>query len=70
MTSDPDPESLAAALLRLLDDGDLRERISRAALQAARVYSPELYLARLTAAYDHARRTAASNPAAGRRGPA
>jgi glycosyltransferase involved in cell wall biosynthesis len=70
MTSDADPESLAAALLRLLDDGDLRERIRRAALEAARAYPPELYLARLTAAYDHARRAAVSNPAVGRRGPA
>jgi glycosyltransferase involved in cell wall biosynthesis len=50
------PEALAAALLRMLADDDLREQTRRAGLQAASEYPPERYLAVLTAAYEAASR--------------
>ena len=54
VTCDATPASMAAALLRMLDDRDLRERTRRAGLAAAAAYPPSRYLARLTAAYHHA----------------
>ena len=43
----PEPEAFAAAICRLLDDRDLRERLARgAAERAAARYSREVYLAR------------------------
>jgi glycosyltransferase involved in cell wall biosynthesis len=61
VTCAAEPAALAAGLLRMLDDGDLRERTRAAGLAAQRAYSPARYLALLTAAYDHAR--AAAGPA-------
>lgn len=55
VTCDATPDALAAALLRMLDDGELRERTRQAGLEAAGSYPPERYLSLLTAAYDRAR---------------
>ena len=54
VTCDATPASMATALLRMLDDRDLRERTRRAGLAAAAAYPPSRHLARLTAAYHHA----------------
>jgi glycosyltransferase involved in cell wall biosynthesis len=51
MTCAATPASMAAALLRMLDDRDLRERTRQAGLAAAAAYPPERYLARLEDAY-------------------
>jgi glycosyltransferase involved in cell wall biosynthesis len=51
MTCAPTPSALAAALLRMLGDGDLRQRTVRAGRVAAAANSPERYLAALEAAY-------------------
>jgi glycosyltransferase involved in cell wall biosynthesis len=53
------PDDFAGALVRMLTDGDLRERTRLAGLRAAAAYPPERFLALLTAAYDDARRTRA-----------
>jgi glycosyltransferase involved in cell wall biosynthesis len=55
VTCAAEPAALAAGLLRMLGDRDLRARTRAAGLAAQRAYSPERYLALLTAAYDHAR---------------
>jgi 1,2-diacylglycerol 3-alpha-glucosyltransferase len=54
VTCPPAPAAMAAAMLRLLDDGGLRERTIRAGRAAATANSPERYLSRLTAAYRRA----------------
>jgi glycosyltransferase involved in cell wall biosynthesis len=46
-----EPESLAAALFRMLTDVDLRERTRRAGLRATAEYPPSRHLALLNAAY-------------------
>ncbi|HET6529080.1 MAG TPA: glycosyltransferase [Actinoplanes sp.] len=51
VTCAPTPAALAAALLRMLGDGDLRERTVRAGRAAAVANSPERYLTALAAAY-------------------
>jgi glycosyltransferase involved in cell wall biosynthesis len=48
------PESLAAALSRMLTDAGLSERTRREGLRAAAEYSPSRFLSLLTAAYDAA----------------
>ena len=54
VTCDATPDALAEALLRMLDDGELRERTRQAGLDAAGGYPPERYLSLLTAAYARA----------------
>jgi glycosyltransferase involved in cell wall biosynthesis len=61
VTCEPEPAALAATLLRMLDDVDLRARTRAAGLAAQRAYSPERYLSLLTAAYARARAEAASD---------
>jgi hypothetical protein len=46
---------LATALLRVLDDAELRENVVRAGRAAVLSYPPERYLADLLAAYREAR---------------
>jgi glycosyltransferase involved in cell wall biosynthesis len=65
VTCDAEPAALAAALLRMLDDADLRAHTRAAGLAAQRAYSPERYLSLLAAAYGRARAEMASQrPAA------
>jgi glycosyltransferase involved in cell wall biosynthesis len=54
VTCAAEPDALAAALLRMLGDPDLRERTRAAGLAAQRAYSPDRYLSLLTAAYARA----------------
>jgi 1,2-diacylglycerol 3-alpha-glucosyltransferase len=51
-TCDPSPDALAAALLRMLDDGTLRARVIRDGLAAAAAYTPAVFLNRLEAIYE------------------
>jgi glycosyltransferase involved in cell wall biosynthesis len=55
------PDEFAAALIRMLTDGELWECTRLAGLRAARAYPPERFLSLLTAAYSDAQR---SRPAA------
>lgn len=57
VTCAPRPAALAGALVDMLTDGGLRERTSRAGLEAAGVYSGERFLALLSEAYEAARRS-------------
>ncbi|MGK5685178.1 glycosyltransferase [Actinoplanes sp. URMC 104] len=50
-TCDPTPRAFAAALLRLLDDDDLRKRVIEDGLAATAAYPPSLYLERLLSLY-------------------
>lgn len=56
MTCGASPDAFAGALIRMLTDGELRERTRRAGVRAARAYPTERFLSLLTAAYDDARR--------------
>jgi 1,2-diacylglycerol 3-alpha-glucosyltransferase len=51
-TCAPEPEAFAAALRRMLDDGDLRGAVIRDGLAAAAAYTPEVFLRRLEAIYE------------------
>lgn len=51
VTCAPVPEEFAAALLRMLDDPELRARTAGAGLAATAAYPPSAYLARLTDLY-------------------
>jgi 1,2-diacylglycerol 3-alpha-glucosyltransferase len=51
----PTPESMADALLLMLTDRGLREKVRRAGREATDEYSPARYLTLLIAAYRHAR---------------
>jgi glycosyltransferase involved in cell wall biosynthesis len=50
----PEPDAFAAALLRMLDDGALRDRVARDGLAAAAAYSPEVFVDRLEDIYREA----------------
>jgi 1,2-diacylglycerol 3-alpha-glucosyltransferase len=55
VTCAPVPAEFAAALLRMLDDPELRARTTAAGLAATAAYPPSAYVARLTALYQRAR---------------
>jgi glycosyltransferase involved in cell wall biosynthesis len=55
LTCTPTADGLATALLRVLDDAELRENVVRAGRAAVLSYPPERYLADLLAAYREAR---------------
>jgi glycosyltransferase involved in cell wall biosynthesis len=56
-TCPAEPDAFAAALIRMLTDGELQEGARQAGLRAVRAYPPERFLALLTAAYQDALRT-------------
>jgi glycosyltransferase involved in cell wall biosynthesis len=56
-TCPAEADAFAAALTRMLTDGELREDTRQAGLLAVRAYPPERFLALLTAAYQDALRT-------------
>jgi glycosyltransferase involved in cell wall biosynthesis len=54
VTCESTPDAFADALLRMLDDADLRRRTGQAGLAAAAAYPPERYLSLLLATYEQA----------------
>jgi 1,2-diacylglycerol 3-alpha-glucosyltransferase len=54
-TCEPTPDAFAAALLRMLDDHDLRANTTRDGMAAAAAYPPEVFLRRLVEIYDRVR---------------
>ncbi|GIE29540.1 glycosyl transferase family 1 [Actinoplanes italicus] len=54
---EPEPEAFAGALLRMLDDDDLRASVIRDGLAAASAYTPEVFLRRLELIYEKSRRS-------------
>jgi glycosyltransferase involved in cell wall biosynthesis len=51
-TCEPTPDAFAAALLRMLDDAGLRDRVAREGRAAAAAYPPEIFLGRLVEIYE------------------
>ncbi|SDT15945.1 Glycosyltransferase involved in cell wall bisynthesis [Actinoplanes derwentensis] len=51
-TCEPEPDAVAAALLRMLDDAALRSTMAGQGRAAAAAYSPEVFLKRLSAIYE------------------